>query len=162
MLVQRSDKVAFFGVVSENTTTYTRMKGFTELSSSKNPTEYSRRYVDEAFEQTDVTGYAPSIAYSFDQMTDNAVHADIASATDAEMLGTDMVRSILIVDFSAPHSGGGYTARKRDFSIIPDSEGGSNDAYTYSGTFRAKGNSVAGKATVTDDGATATFTPDEN
>ena len=52
---------------------FTRMKGFTELSGSKNPTEYSRQYVDEIFESTDVTGYSPSWSFAFDDYTEDAV-----------------------------------------------------------------------------------------
>ena len=58
-LVPRSQKVLFYGVpaASGDTTTYHRMKGFTDVSTSKNAKEYTRQYVDELFEQTDVTGY---------------------------------------------------------------------------------------------------------
>ena len=45
-LVKRSDKVSFFGNMGTGTETFNRMRGFTTLSGSKNPTEYSRRYVD--------------------------------------------------------------------------------------------------------------------
>lgn len=43
--------------------TYTRMTGFTSMSESKNSTEYSRQYVDEASERSDVVGYSPSNDY---------------------------------------------------------------------------------------------------
>ena len=155
-LVKRSDKVAYFGIGSADASTHTRMKGFTDMSTSKNPSEYSRRYVDEAFEQTDVTGYSPSISYGFDQYLGNEVHEDIVDITDNEKLGSDAVRSIVIVDFSKPVEGKGYEAKKRDFAVIPDSEGGSNDAYTYSGSFRSKGDVIHGTATV--EGDVATFT----
>ena len=43
-LVQRADKVAFYGVKGEgDAVTYHRMKGFTDISTSKNPKEYSRK-----------------------------------------------------------------------------------------------------------------------
>jgi hypothetical protein len=58
-MVQRADKVAYLGIKGTGDTfTYHRMKGFTEMSVSKNPKEYNRQYVDEAFEETDVTGTA--------------------------------------------------------------------------------------------------------
>lgn len=159
ILAKRSDKVAYFGVGSVDAAEYIRMKGFTEMSTSKNPSEYSRRYVDEAFEQTDVTGFSPSISYGFDQYVGNAVHDDIVEITDSEKLGSDAVRSIVIVDFTKPVEGKGYEAKKRDFAVIPDSEGGSNDAYTYSGSFRSKGDVIHGTATV--EGDVATFTAAE-
>ena len=57
-LVKRSDKVAFLGCLDDLgvTPTFNRMRGFTTLSQSKNPAEYSRRYIDEDQEQTDVSG----------------------------------------------------------------------------------------------------------
>jgi hypothetical protein len=46
---------------------------------------------------------------------------------------------------------------KRDYAVIPDSEGGSMDAYTYTGNFRSKGEKVTGTATTDDDWQTITF-----
>lgn len=163
-LAKRSDKVAYFGVGSVEAETFARMKGFTEMSTNKNPSEYSRRYVDEAFEQTDVTGYSPSISYGFDHYIGDTVHDDIVGITDNEKLGDDAVRSIVIVDFTKPVEGKGYEAKKRSFAVIPDSEGDSTDAYTYSGTFRSKGEVVHGTATVENDVATfiATAAEEDN
>jgi hypothetical protein len=159
-LVQRSDKVAFYGVVSGATTTYHRMQGFTDMNKSLNPTEYSRQYVDEAFEQTDVVRYSPSFAFTFDQYKGNAVHDDIAKLADDEVVGTSAVRSIILVDFTkeATVTPGTFEAIKRDFSVIAESEGGSTDAYTYSGTLRVKGEKIKGTAETTDDWLTLTFT----
>ena len=99
-VVKRSDKVAFYGVTNGETVVYHRMKGFTDISISRNPKEYSRQYVDEEFERTDVVGYATSMSYGFDQHIGDAVHEDIAAVHDSELLGTDAVRSIIIVDFT--------------------------------------------------------------
>ena len=157
-LVQRADKVAYYGVpgASGGAVTYHRMKGFTDISTSKNPKEYSRQYVDEYFEETDVTGYSPSISYGFDQYVGDPVHADLVKISDDELLGQDAVRSIVMVDMSAELTDGKYAAIKRDFSVIPDSEGDSMDAYTYSGNMKVKGGKVAGQATITDDTLTVT------
>ncbi len=159
-LVQRADKVAFFGIVGENDAiVYHRMQGFTDMSKSQNPKEYSRQYVDEEFEQADVVGYSPSIAYSFDQYVGNAVHDEIVKLSDNEAVGSDAVRSIVIVDMTkAGTATGSFVASKRDFSVIADSEGNSFDAYTYSGNFKVKGSKVEGEATSSDDWQTATFT----
>lgn len=95
-LVQRSKKVAFYKVDDK----YERMTGFTSMSKSSNPKEYSRQYVDEDGEVTDVTGYSPSIDYAFDQYENNAVHDDIVAITEDELMGSDAVREIVIVDFT--------------------------------------------------------------
>lgn len=161
-IVKRNDKVAFFGVVSDENVTFHRMTGFTDLSTSKNPAEYSRQYVDESFETTDVIGYSPSMSYNFDQFTENPVHEDIVSISDNEMIGEAAVRSILVVDFTKEGTAEGtFKARKRDFAVIPDSEGDGTEAFTYSGTFKVKGETVVGTATSTDGWQTCTFTEDE-
>ena len=161
-LVKRHQKVAYYGVPAStgSTVTFTRMQGFTSLSTAKNPKEYSRQYVDEAFEESDVVGYSPSMSYAFDQHKGNTVHDDIVKITDDELTGDDVVREIVLVDLTEK-TGDAYAARKRSFSVIPDSEGGSNDAYTYSGTFKTKGSSVKGTATIDDSTNTLTFTAAE-
>ena len=65
-LVGRHKRVAFMDVAGDGNT-YTRMTGFTSMSESKNASEYSRHYVDEESERTDVVGYAPSNDYEFDR-----------------------------------------------------------------------------------------------
>ena len=139
-------------------TVYHRMQGFTDMSKSLNPKEYSRQYVDEEFEQTDVVGFSPSIAYGFDQYLGNAVHDELVRLTDNEAIGSDAVRTIVVVDFTKPTANPDeYQATAREFSVIPDSEGGSMDAYTYSGTFKVKGDKIEGTATSTDNWQTLEF-----
>lgn len=161
-LVKRSDKVSFFGNMSTGTETFNRMRGFTTMSGSKNPMEYSRQYVDEEFETTDVTGYSPSIEFGFDQYTDDAVHDEMVEILDGEKTGTQARRNIVTVDFSQPEIGGGYKATKREYAIIGDAEGDSMDAYTYSGTFRATGKRITGTATLNGDSSVASFTADSD
>lgn len=156
-LVKRSDKVSFFGNMNTGTETFNRMRGFTTLSGSKNPSEYSRQYVDEEFETTDVTGYSPSIDFGFDQYNGDLVHDEMVEILDGEKTGTEARRNIVTVDFSQPENGG-YKATKREYAIIGDSEGDSMDAYTYSGTFRATGSRIEGIATLNSDNSVATFT----
>ena len=157
-LVKRSDKVSFLGCIVDGTETFNRMRGFTTLSGSKNPTEYSRRYVDEEFETTDVTGYSPSLDFGFDQYVGDVVHEEMVAILDNEKLGTEARRNIVTVDFSQSTEDGNYQAVKREYAIIGDSEGDSMDAYTYSGTFRSTGKRILGTATVDETGAVATFT----
>lgn len=160
-LKKRSDKVSFFGNLSTGTETFNRMRGFTTLSGSKNAIEYTRHYVDEEFETTDVTGYSPSIAFGFDQYTDDLVHNEMVEILDGEYTGTEARRNIVTVDFSEPTTGG-YKAVKREYSIIGDADGDGTDAYTYSGTFRATGQRITGVATTNADSSIVTFTPDSS
>ncbi|MDO5558128.1 MAG: hypothetical protein Q4F95_00865 [Oscillospiraceae bacterium] len=166
-LVRREQKVAFYGVPttsgSSTTTTYTRMQKFTSLSTSKGAKEYSRQYVDEAFETSSVVGYSPSIGYEFDLHTGNTVHQDIVSISDEEKLGDDAVREIIVVDkTTAGSSSGSFKASKRSFTVVPSSEGDSTDAYTYSGDFKCAGEIVKGEATSSDGWQTVTFTADSD
>ncbi len=161
-IVGRHEKVAFFGVKGDGeAVTYHRMQGFTELSTSKNPKEYSRQYVDEEYERTDVVGYSTSISYNFDEVAGNPIHDEFVLIEDEELVGAEAIREILIVDLSkAGTQEGTFSAMMRSFSVIPDASGDSTDAYTHSGTLRANGEKIFGTATSMDGWKTATFTPD--
>lgn len=160
-LVKRSGKVAFMNVSTTGIANFQRMTKFTEISKSKNATEYTRSYVDEDGEVTDVTGYAEEISYAFDLYAGNLVHANIVEITDGEKTGNDALKQILTVDFSKPMDDG-YEARLRTYSVIPDTEGDNTDAYTYSGSFRKNSGFTVGKAVISEDKQTATFTATES
>lgn len=159
-LVTRNKKVAFMNVSTTAIANFLRMTKFTEISKSKNPTEYSRTYVDEDGEVTDVTGYSEEISYNFDLHTGNLVHEKIVDITDNEKVGDDALVQILQVDFTKP-IGSGYEARLRTYSVVPDSEGDSTDAYTYAGSFKKNSNMTIGVATMNSDNTVATFTANE-
>lgn len=165
MLKKRSDKVAFWGVpaTSGNTVTYHRMRNFTEISMSKNAQEYSRKYVDMEFEESDVIGYAPSISIAFDADTENAMHADIIDIFDKEKIGDAAVRDIIVVDLTAPVTGNktGYKALKRSYAVIPTDEGNDTDRYGYSATLKTKSSVSEVTATTTDGFDTITITENE-
>ena len=159
-LVKRSRKVAFMDVSTTSIANFLRMTKFTEISKSKNPTEYSRSYVDEDGEVTDVTGYSEEISYNFDLHVGNLVHEKLVDITDNEKTGADALVRILQVDFTKP-KGSGYEARLRTYSVVPDAEGDSTDAYTYSGAFRKNSNMTIGTATMNADNTVATFTAEQ-
>lgn len=159
-LVKRSRKVAFMDISTTSIPNFLRMTKFTEISKSKNSAEYSRRYVDEDGESTDITGYSEEISYSFDQHTDNLVHEKIVDITDNEKTDTDALVKILQVDFTKK-KGAGYEARLRTYACVPDKEGGSTDAYTYSGSFRRNSNMTIGTATINADNTKATFVAEQ-
>lgn len=149
-IVRRSEKIAFLGIKSGETTTYSRMTNFTNMSHSKNPKEYTRKYVDEDFDRTDIVGFSPSIGYAFDQNPDSVVHQALVAIADGELKGDSAIVDIVIVDLADEKTPAGtYAAKKRSFTVVPDSDGGGTDAYTYSGTFKAHGELVSGTATTT-------------
>lgn len=157
-IVKRHQRVAFMNTGTDEAPVFTRMKNFTDMTNSKNPKEYSRQYVDEEFEESDVVGYAPSIAYSFDRHTNSPVHEKIAKIHDGELTGSDTLVDILIVDlFTADKESNQCEARRRKFAVIPSDDGSGTDALIYTGTFKAKSVKEECKATVSEDGQTATY-----
>ncbi|MDO5432968.1 hypothetical protein [Eubacterium sp.] len=156
-LVRRSGRVAFYGVPAAGGSgdpIFTRMRGFTDMVQSKNAKEYNRQYVDEDFEQSDVVGFSPSVSYTFDDYRGNAVHEDIVKLTDSEAMGNDAIRQVIMVDIATKK------AIKRDFVVVPDSEGDGTDSYAYSGNLKVKGEKVEGTVATNDEWQTCTFTPD--
>lgn len=156
-LVKRSAKLAYMDISTTETPNYSRMRKFTDISISKNAKEYTRQYIDEDSDTTDVTGYSEEKSYAFDQYKGNPVHEKIALITDDELVGDSAVVKVLVVDTSKA-IGGGYEARLRSYAVVPDSDGDSTDAYTYKGKLKAQGTFTKGIATISSDRLTATFT----
>lgn len=156
-IVKRSEKIPFYGILTDGNVVYERMTGFTEISVNKNPIEHKRQYVDEDFERNDVVGYTTSLGFSFDLFRDNAVHTDIADIFNSEEVGDGALRSIVMVDLGSQENGV-CKAIKRDFTIIPDKEGDSGYTYTYSGTMSAASEKVLGTVSSEDGFNTCVFT----
>lgn len=160
-LVGRHKRLSFMKTEADK---FVRMTGFTSLSESKESKEYSRQYVDEATERTDVVGYATGVEYEFDRHTNTPVHTLLAEIADDEIVGTDAQVDILTVDIFEPEDSDGKTckARLRTYSVIPDTSGDGTDALIYSGTLKAAGEIIHGTAVTTDKWKTCTFTADTN
>lgn len=160
-LVRRSQRVAFYGIPGADgaePAEFQRMEHFTSLSESKNPTTYERQYVDKDSSDSDVTGYGTALSYAFDHHQNDPVLKDLAAVQDDELKGES--RTIVTVDFfdkGDSKAEDEYAARKRIFSILPDSSGDGTDALQYSGSFAVKTDIVKGYATVSADGKTCTF-----
>lgn len=155
-LIQRHKRLSFLNTGTSASPVWTRMQGFSELSESKSTIEYSRHYVDEKTERTDVSGYSTEISFSFDRYSPFSVHEKLADIIDSEALGTDARVEILTVDTFIES---GNNARKRTYSVIPDTVGDGTDALVYSGTFKAAGDFTECEATSADGWMTATITP---
>lgn len=140
-LVLRSGKVGFYKTPDSNA--YIRMQGFTSMSESKNPTEYERQYVDEDVKRTDLTGYNPAISYAIDRYKQDPVIQDLVTISEDELLGDDAVREIIQVDLTtAETSSNGLataTGKRRLYAVVPDTSGDTTDCMTYTGNFKAQG-----------------------
>lgn len=156
MLVGRHQRLAFM-MVGEGPE-YTRMTGFTSMSEGKEAQEYSRRYVDESTERTDVTGYATAVEFEFDRYTNDPVQQQIGDMIDDEKTGTDAQVKIVSVDIFDADDSGNAPARLRTYSVIPDTVGDGTDALVYSGSFSAASDMTKGYCTSEDNWQTCTFT----
>ena len=119
-IVMRTGKLAFYKCLGESV--YRRMEGFTELSNSKGTKEYTRQYVDEDFERTDVSGYSPEISYAFDRYKAHPVLDDIIYITENELIGQAMVRDFVVLDMTTAVSNNGTTwtaeGKMRKWAVI--------------------------------------------
>ena len=144
----RADMVSFMEAKEKGI--FYRMKGFTELPTSKEAVEYERTYVDEKSARTDTTGMTSATSFTLDKYKDNPVHERIAEVFNKELIGDEALTSLVVVDFGRK-IGDGYYALRRDYTIVPDTEGDGTEAYNYSGTFKANGESVEGVAKMSAD-----------
>ena len=131
-------------------------EGFTAFPIALNPKEYTRKYINHITEQSDVIGYAPSVSYSCDCISDDPVVQEIMAITDAEALGTETRRDIVTVNLWQKDENGKCPAYLRTFAIIPAGKGDGTDALVYTGTMKAASDQIKG----TFDTATNTFTSD--
>lgn len=129
--------------------------GFTTLKESKNPKEYTRKYVNMKTEKTDVIGYSPSIEYTLDVYSNSPVVEDFVTIADEEKIGNDAIRTIVNVNKWKADADGKCYAVKRDYAIIPSDKGDGTDALIYSGTMKAASDLIVGKF----DPDTKIFTP---
>ena len=158
ILVTRDQWRAFMNTGTGETPEYHLIgEGFTSFAEAKNPKEYSRQYVHEKTERTDVVGFAPSIAYSADMHSGDPCVERVVKAHDEEQIGNDARVDILVFNMWEKGTGDtSYVAYKRTYAIVPDSKGDGTEALIYSGNLKAVGESEKGTATIGTDG-TATF-----
>lgn len=155
-MIKRSEKLAFMQVEKNGQQVFERLTGFTEFSVSKNPKEYSRKYIDEDMERSEVVGYSPVVSYKFDADSDCTVHQALCKVADRELVGEDAEVIIVIADLSTI-SAGECNAIKRKYAVIPSGEGDDANTYTVSGSLKAAGEKVFGTATSNDNWQTITF-----
>lgn len=147
-LVSRSELRSYMNVSTGDVAAVYELigEGFTSLTEAKNPKEYSRQYIHEKTERTDVVGYAPSLDYSVDIYTNNPVIKRIREITDKELIGSDAQVSIVNVEIFSDGTVDKTkcVAYERKYAVIPDSKGEGVEALVYTGTFKAVGDIVPG------------------
>ncbi len=160
-LVTRNKRQSFMNTGTVNAPAWSLIgEGFTSLAESKNPNEYSRHYVHEATERTDVTGYAPSIAYALDVYSDDPCIQKIIEITDKEEVGAAAQVDVVNVNLFEPvaNATDTYKAYKRTYAVVPGNVGEGTDALNYTGTFKAVGDAAPGQFAIAN--GAGTFTAD--
>ena len=98
-LVLRCQWEAYLGCLASGVQTFNLIgEGFTSFPEAKNPKEYTRKYVNYQTEKTDVIGYAPSIEYSADCISDDPVVKEIVDIHENERTGYDTHRDVISVN----------------------------------------------------------------
>lgn len=145
-LIMRYQFASFMGCLdAEKKETFALIgEGFTQLAESKNPQEYSRKYVSDKTTRTDLTGFAPQYDYTMDYIDGDPVTAEIAKITDNEILGTDARRNIVAVNLWSDPTGKACEAKMRPYAIIPNQKADGTDALIYTGSMKAAGDFVDG------------------
>lgn len=145
--------------------------GFTELSESANPQEYSRKYINESYERTDVIGMTKSNSFNLDYHEGDPVHADIKNMYDKELTGTETEREFVTIEtykdvtftlkseMARTQKQGKKAVLRKSTIIISDMAG--EEAITYAGTFNVSGDRVEGVAVTEDNWETCTFYRDD-
>lgn len=159
-LVPRHKVLIFYALPvgqSGSSVQWLRIHYCTELNINRNPEEYERKYVDEATKRSDIVAYGTSISYGFDKFTGDSVQIDLLEIINNERTGAEAIRKLAIVDVST--SSNQPTAYIRDYSVVPGSEGDDENAYTYSGEFKAAGELTTAAVTSADNWETFTIVP---
>lgn len=145
-IVKRADRQHYMNTGTTESPIWSLIgEGFTEFMETKNPINYSRRYIHEITKRTDVTGYAPEIDYELEVYAGNAVIDKIRLITDRELVGEEARVDIIAVDlFDVTSTEGVYHAVKRTYSVIPDECGEGTDALCYTGTMKAVSDIITG------------------
>lgn len=132
-------------------------EGFTSFQESKNPQEYTRKYINYQTEKSDVIGYSPSIEYSCDCINGDPVVQEIVAITDGELVGNATHRQVVNVNLWEKGEDGKCPAVMREYAIIPGGKADGTEALIYTGTFKAAGDITTGKF----DPTTCEFTADD-
>lgn len=159
-LVMRAKLAHYMNTGSSSTPTWSRIgEGFTDFTESKNAQEYTRQYIDDQTETTDVVGYSPTIAYSADCYDDDPVCQKVIDIADGELVGdAAQVEIITANEYETNGSATTCTAYKRTYTVVPDQKGSGVQQLVYTGNLRAVGDQVTGTWNPT----TKTFTVPQN
>ena len=119
--------------------------GFTDFTENKNPREYSRQYIHESAERTDLVGFAPSVTYAFDVYDADAVQGALLEIMLSEATGDAAAVDVVTAFLHKTSGGTKVEAVKRSYTVCPAKLGAGTDALVCSGTLKARGDAVRGE-----------------
>lgn len=137
----RSSVLAYMNIVTDpnQVPDYRLMgEGFTNLTQLKEPSEYTRKFINDENTTTDVIRYASEVQYEVDVFSPNPVIRMILTITDEELLSvrTDVV-TVYADDIVARPA---YcTAFRRRYLIVPEQIGDDVDVLRTGGRMIAYG-----------------------
>lgn len=121
-------------------------EGFTEFTENKNPREYSRQYINETVERTDIVGFASSVTYAFDVYENDKVQKTLLDMTCREAIGEDAVVTIVTAFlYKNTENAKCVEAIRRKYTVCPSKLGNGMDALICAGTLRAYGDMEYGE-----------------
>ncbi len=118
--------------------------GFTDFTENKNPKEYSRQYIHESSERTDLVGFAPSVTYAFDVYEADEVQAALLEIVLSEAVGDAAAVTVVTAFLHKTVDDGRAEAVRREYTVCPAKLGAGTDALICSGTLKARGDAVRG------------------
>jgi hypothetical protein len=118
--------------------------GFTDFTENKNPKEYSRQYIHESAERTDLVGYAPSVTYAFDVFDADAVQAALMEIMLSEAVGDAAAVTVVTAFLHKKTEGERVEAIRREYTVCPTKMGNGTEALICSGTLKARGDAQRG------------------
>ncbi|MBE6657126.1 MAG: hypothetical protein E7604_01650 [Ruminococcaceae bacterium] len=119
-------------------------EGFTDFTENKNPKEYSRQYIHESAERTDLVGFAPSVTYAFDVFDADEVQAALMEIMLSEAVGDAAAVTVVTAFLHKPAEDGCVEAVCREYTVCPAKLGAGTEALICSGTLKARGDAKRG------------------
>lgn len=119
-------------------------EGFTDFTENKNPKEYSRQYIHELSERTDIVGFSPSVTYAFDVFDADIVQAALMEITLSEAIGDAAAVTVVTAFLHRPTPDGRIEAVRREYTVCPAKLGAGTEALICSGTLKARGDACRG------------------
>lgn len=156
----RDERLVFLNVKDGEADKYALMgNGFTDLTTSGNPTSESKQYVHQKVASGSVSGYAPSTSFTGEVFDSDDAAEYILDIADHWRTDEKAHTDIVIVDtWKKGKTADSFKARKQDIVISIDNpgSGSAGSVLGLTGTLQHSGEPIDGEFNI----KTLAFTPD--